>query len=74
MDLPILLVWIAKKAAASCLVEDSQDEVSAALLEVIMAEMGKTYVCDLCGQEVQVTKSGAGTLVCCDVPMHANSA
>jgi desulfoferrodoxin-like iron-binding protein len=36
-----------------------------------MAETGKIYVCDLCGQEVKVTKSGAGTLVCCDVPMHA---
>ncbi|MBN1858214.1 desulfoferrodoxin FeS4 iron-binding domain-containing protein [Candidatus Bipolaricaulota bacterium] len=35
-----------------------------------MAEQDKTYVCDLCGQEVRVTKSGAGTLVCCDQPMH----
>jgi desulfoferrodoxin-like iron-binding protein len=35
-----------------------------------MAEEGKIYVCDLCGQEVKVTKSGVGTLVCCDVPMH----
>jgi superoxide reductase len=35
-----------------------------------MAELDKTYVCDLCGQEVKVTKSGAGTLVCCGVPMH----
>ncbi|MFC2078361.1 desulfoferrodoxin FeS4 iron-binding domain-containing protein [Candidatus Bipolaricaulota bacterium] len=38
-----------------------------------MAEVGKTYVCDLCGQEVEVTVSGAGTLVCCGVPMHAKS-
>jgi superoxide reductase len=37
---------------------------------VIMAEQGKTYVCDLCGQEVKVLKSGAGTLVCCDQPMN----
>jgi len=35
-----------------------------------MAEEGKTYVCDICGQEVKVTNTGAGTLVCCDVPMH----
>ena len=35
-----------------------------------MAEQDKVYVCDLCGQEVKVTKSGVGTLVCCDVPMH----
>lgn len=42
--------------------------------EVLMAEEGKIYVCDVCGQEVKVTKSGAGTLVCCNVAMHANSA
>ncbi len=35
-----------------------------------MAEEGKTYVCKLCGQEVKVTKSGVGTLVCCDQPME----
>ena len=36
----------------------------------VMAEEGKTYVCLLCGQEVKVSKSGAGTLVCCDQPME----
>jgi len=35
-----------------------------------MAEEGKPYVCDICGQEVKVTKMGAGTLVCCNQPMH----
>ncbi|MCK4393603.1 desulfoferrodoxin FeS4 iron-binding domain-containing protein, partial [Candidatus Bipolaricaulota bacterium] len=35
-----------------------------------MAEEGKIYICDICGQEVKVTKSGAGTLVCCNQPMH----
>jgi len=35
-----------------------------------MAEEGKTYVCGVCGQEVKVTKAGAGTLVCCDQPMN----
>jgi len=34
-----------------------------------MAEEGKTYVCELCGQEVKVTKAGVGTLVCCNQPM-----
>ncbi|MBM3298230.1 MAG: desulfoferrodoxin FeS4 iron-binding domain-containing protein [Candidatus Aminicenantes bacterium] len=34
-----------------------------------MAEQGKTYVCKVCGQEVQVTKRGIGTLVCCNQPM-----
>ncbi|MCD5415585.1 desulfoferrodoxin FeS4 iron-binding domain-containing protein [Candidatus Bipolaricaulota bacterium] len=35
-----------------------------------MAEEGKAYICNICGQEAKVAKSGAGTLVCCDVPMH----
>ena len=35
-----------------------------------MAEEGRTYVCLLCRQEVKVTKSGVGTLVCCDKPME----
>ena len=35
-----------------------------------MAEQGKTYVCDICGQVVKVLNSGAGTLVCCDQPMN----
>ncbi|MGB2908225.1 MAG: desulfoferrodoxin FeS4 iron-binding domain-containing protein [Candidatus Aminicenantaceae bacterium] len=35
-----------------------------------MAEKGKIYVCALCGQEVRVVKSGAGTLVCCGKPMQ----
>ena len=39
-----------------------------------MAEEGKVYVCDLCGQEVRVTKSGAGTLVCCGQPMGIKAA
>jgi superoxide reductase len=35
-----------------------------------MAEVGIIYVCSLCGQEVEVVKSGMGTLVCCDQPMQ----
>ncbi|MCK4333725.1 desulfoferrodoxin FeS4 iron-binding domain-containing protein [candidate division WOR-3 bacterium] len=35
-----------------------------------MAEEGKTYVCNICGQEVKVTKAGAGTLVCCGQDME----
>ncbi len=34
-----------------------------------MAEQGATYRCEICGQEVRVTKSGVGTLVCCNHPM-----
>ncbi len=35
-----------------------------------MAQQGKTYVCDICGQEVTVVKTGKGTLVCCNQPMR----
>ena len=34
-----------------------------------MAEHGKTYHCEICGQEVKVLKEGAGTLVCCNEDM-----
>lgn len=34
-----------------------------------MAQEGKTYVCEICGQEITVLKEGVGTLVCCDQPM-----
>ncbi|MHB8174096.1 MAG: desulfoferrodoxin FeS4 iron-binding domain-containing protein [Nitrospirota bacterium] len=34
-----------------------------------MAEAGKTYRCEICGQVVNVVKSGAGELVCCGKPM-----
>ncbi len=34
-----------------------------------MAEEGKTYRCNICGQEVKVTQAGAGTLVCCGQEM-----
>jgi desulfoferrodoxin-like iron-binding protein len=32
-------------------------------------QMGKRYVCAVCGSELLVTKAGAGTLVCCGQPM-----
>ncbi len=38
-----------------------------------MAQQDKIYVCDICGQEVRVTRSGDGTLVCCGEPMHVKS-
>jgi len=34
-----------------------------------MATQGKTYRCELCGQEVLVTQEGVGTLVCCGEDM-----
>lgn len=32
-------------------------------------EVGEEYVCEICGNEVIVTKAGGGTLVCCGQPM-----
>ena len=34
-----------------------------------MGEQGRTYVCQVCGQEVRVEKSGMGPLVCYNRPM-----
>lgn len=35
-----------------------------------MAEKGALYRCNICGNEVEVKKAGAGTLVCCGKPME----
>ncbi len=34
-----------------------------------MTEESEVYVCEICGNKVQVIESGAGTLVCCGQPM-----
>ncbi len=34
-----------------------------------MANTGEKYVCEICGQEIQVVKGGDGELVCCGQPM-----
>jgi desulfoferrodoxin-like iron-binding protein len=34
---------------------------------------GENYRCEICGNEVTVTKAGGGTLVCCGKPMVAMS-
>lgn len=35
-----------------------------------MAKLGEVFVCELCGNEVTVTKEGANpTIVCCGQPM-----
>jgi desulfoferrodoxin-like iron-binding protein len=33
-------------------------------------EVGEKYRCNICGNEVTVTKSGGGTLVCCGEDME----
>ncbi len=33
-------------------------------------EVGEKYVCNICGNEVSVTKVGGGTLVCCGEEMQ----
>ena len=34
-----------------------------------MTEKEEIYVCEICGNKVQVLESGAGVLVCCGEPM-----
>ena len=33
-------------------------------------KVGEKYRCDICGNEVVVTKTGGGELVCCGEPMQ----
>jgi len=33
-------------------------------------QVGELYRCDICGNEVRVTKVGGGTLVCCGQDME----
>lgn len=35
-----------------------------------MTEKGQVYVCDICGNKVQVVEAGVGTLVCCGQDMN----
>lgn len=37
---------------------------------MVKGKLDKTYHCDICGQEVKVTKEGVGVLVCCNKPMR----
>lgn len=32
--------------------------------------VGEVYKCNICGNEVSVTKAGGGELVCCGQPME----
>ena len=34
-----------------------------------MTEQREVYLCEVCGNLVEMLRSGAGTLVCCDQPM-----
>jgi desulfoferrodoxin-like iron-binding protein len=34
-----------------------------------VTEKGEIYVCEICGNKVQVLETGAGTLVCCGQDM-----
>jgi len=33
-------------------------------------QIGKKYICTVCGSEFIVTKPGQGTLICCNKPME----
>ena len=35
-----------------------------------VSEIGENYRCDICGNEVEVTKVGGGALVCCGEEME----
>jgi superoxide reductase len=37
---------------------------------LVKGKLNKTYKCEICGQEVVVTKEGGGVLVCCGKPMR----
>ena len=37
--------------------------------EMGVKKIGEKYRCEVCGNEVEVTKVGGGTLVCCGKPM-----
>ena len=37
-------------------------------------EVGKRYVCAVCGAELLVTKAGTGALTCCAQPMQLKAA
>lgn len=34
-----------------------------------MTEVGQVYLCELCGNKIEVLESGAGELICCGEPM-----
>jgi len=37
---------------------------------VNVSKVGEKYRCNICGNEVTVTKAGGGELVCCGEPME----
>jgi desulfoferrodoxin-like iron-binding protein len=37
-------------------------------------EVGQKFRCNVCGNEVEVTKAGGGELVCCGEPMELMTA
>jgi len=38
--------------------------------EMAVEKVGEKYRCNICGNEVTVTKAGGGTLVCCGEDME----
>jgi desulfoferrodoxin-like iron-binding protein len=35
-----------------------------------VTKVGETYLCEICGNKVEVVTAGAGQLVCCGQPMN----
>ena len=57
-------------AAQGLTVESAINHGQEEVMRLVKGKMGKTYHCDICGQEVNVTKEGVGILVCCNKPMR----
>lgn len=34
-----------------------------------IAEKGKSYICEICGCEIECVSDSAGTIICCEQPM-----
>ncbi|MCX5712940.1 MAG: desulfoferrodoxin FeS4 iron-binding domain-containing protein [Candidatus Omnitrophica bacterium] len=37
---------------------------------MVVKKIGEKYRCNICGNEIKVTKVGGGELVCCGKPME----
>ena len=45
-------------------------QIKRRLIDMSVESVGEKYRCEICGNEVTVTKVGGGTLVCCGQDME----
>ena len=63
------MAWVsAKKTFGQKILQDIDDCKKERLMAV--EKVGEKYKCNVCGNEVTVTKAGGGELVCCGQPME----